>query len=509
MWPLKINYIHMKKLLIAGIFLVFSCSRPDAQEQHQAATNPKPNIILIVADDHGMNDLGCYGNQAINTPHLDYLASEGLRFTRAYATAPSCTASRSVILTGLYNHLNGLYGHEHSYHHFRAHDYLKSLPIYLSELGNYETLRIGKYHVAPKTVFKFDRVLKANGRNPVAMADTVAQYLATSKSQPFFLYFCTQDPHRGGGIVENNPHKPDRFGNRDDGYPGVEPFTVAPEGTVVPDFLPDLAPTRAELQQYYQSVNRVDQGVGRLTAHLKENQLWDNTIIIYISDNGIAFPGAKTNIYEPGIRLPCLVKNVNSARKGAVVEALINWADLTPTLLDLAGILPQAREQLALSFANVPLNNQNLKTRLKDFHGASFKKLLTGEDMTWDNETYASHTFHEITMYYPMRSVITKDFKLIWNIAHQLPYPHASDLWQSATWQGALKTPNQQYGPRSVKDYTFRSEFELYDLTNDPLETNNLAENYQHAELFNTMKEKLRSFQEATNDPWLIKWKHE
>lgn len=498
----------MRQFFILGIFLTLSCTRPDTNKT--AIPNAGgPNIVLIVADDHGTNDLGCYGNNIIKTPNLDYLASEGLRFTRAYCTTPSCTASRSVILTGLYNHLNGLYGHEHSYHHFRAHDYLKSLPVYLSELGNYETFRIGKYHVAPESVFKFDQVLKANGRNPVAMADTVGKYLQNKKPQPFFLYYCTQDPHRGGGRVESHPHKPDRFGNKDEGYPGVQPLSVDAEQIPVPDYLPELAETRSELEQYYQSVNRVDQGVGRLIEHLKQNQLWDNTIIVYISDNGIAFPGAKTNIYEPGINLPCIVKNTNSQRKGSVIEDLVNWADLTPTLLDLAGILPQSQELLAQSFADVQLNNINLKTRLTDFHGSSFKPLLLGEESEVRNETYASHTFHEITMYYPMRSIVTKDFKLIWNIAHGLPYPHASDLWASATWQGALKTPDQLYGKRSIKDYTFRPEFELYDLANDPHEANNLAENYQYTEIFNTLKEKLKSFQENTNDPWVTKWEHE
>ena len=498
----------MRQFFVIGIFFMLSCTHPD-HDKENLVEQLRPNIVLIVADDHGMNDLGCYGNKAISTPNLDYLASEGLRFTRAYCTTPSCTASRSVILTGLYNHLNGLYGHEHSYHHFRAHDYLKSLPIYLSEQGGYETLRIGKYHVAPESVFKFNRVLKANGRNPVAMADTVGKYLQTRNSQPFFLYYCTQDPHRGGGKVENNPYKPDRFGNKDDGYQGVEPLVIEPHETIVPDYLPELEETRAELQQYYQAVNRVDQGVGRLIEHLKRHQLWDNTVIVYISDNGIAFPGAKTNIYEPGIRLPCIVKNTNSHRKGTVVDALVNWADLTPTLLDLAGILPQSKEQLAESFAKVPLNNQNLKTRLKDFHGSSFKQLLNGDEAVGRDETYASHTFHEITMYYPMRSVITRDFKLIWNIAYQLPYPHASDLWESATWQGALKTADQRYGKRTIKDYIFRAEFELYDLANDPHEVNNLAENYQYAETFNTLKERLKNFQNNTNDPWLTKWQHE
>lgn len=102
-----------------------------------------PNIVLIVADDHGTNDLGCYGNAAVHTPNLDSLASEGIRFTKAHCTTASCSASRSVILTGLYNHANGQFGHQHHYHHFSAYDHVYSLPVFLEQLAGYQTGRIG------------------------------------------------------------------------------------------------------------------------------------------------------------------------------------------------------------------------------------------------------------------------------------------------------------------------------------------------------------------------------
>ena len=490
------------------IVLFIGCQPQQSNDQKMATDSERPNIILMVADDHGMNDLGCYGHQAISTPNLDVLAAEGVRFNRAYATAPSCTASRSVILTGLHNHLNALYGHEHSYHHFRAHDFLKSLPVYLEEIGGYETARIGKYHVGPEKVFRFGKILPSNGRNTVQMADESAKFIKNA-TRPFFLYFCTHDPHRGGDIVEDNPYQPNRFGNRDEGYEGVEDYTITADEVLVPWYLPDLPETRAELVQYYQSVNRVDQGAGRLFQHLKDLGKWDNTIILYISDNGIAFQGAKTNIYEPGINLPLLIKNVDSKNAALVTDALVNWVDLTPTILDMAGILDQARDTLVASFAEYSTNGRNLQTAISDFHGVSFKPVLAGEQETVREESFASHTFHEITMYYPIRSIISGDYKLIWNIAHRLPYPHASDLWESATWQGALKSEDQKYGLSNLNDYTHRSEFQLFDLKKDPYESVNLVNSPSYQEVLGVMKRKLRKFQVETNDPWSVKWAHE
>lgn len=446
----------------------------------------RPNFVLIVSDDHGL-ELGCYGNPVIQTPHLDQLAREGTRFEFAFCTTASCSPSRSVILTGLHNHANGTYGLQHSYHHFESFAGIKSLPVYLQEAG-YRTILAGKLHVAPESVYRFELVVeKVNPRSTVEMAERCRPILAQTKDRPFFLYFCPTDPHRGGGRVEDSPYRPDRFGNRDKPYPGVNEVVYDPSQVVVPPWLPDTPACRAELAQYYQSISRMDQGVGRLMEILKETGHWERTVVIYISDNGPPFPGAKTTVYEPGIRLPCIVRSPFATRRGVVSRAMISWVDITPTILDMAGV-------------PIPPNAQ----------GRSFARILEEEDPPGWDEVYASHTFHEVTMYYPMRVVRERRFKLIWNIAWPLPYPFASDLWEAATFQDRFALGlDTLYGKRTLRQYIYRPQFELYDLENDPDETRNLADDPKYAEVLDRLKAKLRAFQKSTNDPWILKWNRE
>ncbi len=497
------RYFFWISLLVA--ILLSGCSSTETASDEPDRSG-FPNIVLIVADDHGTGDLGCYGNQAVKTPNLDYLASEGIRFNNAHCTSASCSASRSVILTGMYNHATGHYGHMHHFHHFRAYDHVYSLPVLLEELAGYHTGRIGKYHVAPEEVFYFQEVMQANQRNPVAMADSCISFIQENQNHPFFLYFCTADPHRSSALSDQ-PLAPDAFGNVEGGHVGVEETYFTTEDVQVPPYLPESKACREELAQYYQSVARVDNGLGRLFGHLKDAGVWDNTVIIYISDNGIAFPGAKTTIYQPGINLPCLVKNVEGSNKGTVTNAMINWADLTPTLLDVAGVLPGAKGKLKERYES---EKEDMFTTINEsFHGRSFRPVLENTEIEGWDETYASHTFHEITMYYPMRTVLNRKYKLIWNIAWQLPYPSSTDLWASSTWQVALKGGSGMYAGRSIEDYMQRPKFELFDLEKDPWETRNLAEHPTYTEDLELLKKKLHAFQERTNDPWILKWEYD
>jgi len=472
----------------------FACAAGRAAER---------NIVLFVADDHGQ-DAGCYGNPVIRTPHLDSLAQGGTRFVNAFATTASCSASRSVILTGLYNHRTGQYGHQHDYSHFSSFENLKSLPVLLSEHG-YRTASVGKYHVAPETVYRFDEYHPGDERSPGEMVEKCRSFVQKSPEQPFFLYFCVGDPHRGGGVVETSPLRPDRFGTRPSGYPGIEEIAYRPEQVLVPPFLPDTPAARAELAQYYQAVSRLDQGVGRLVRLLKESGVFDNTLFIYISDHGIAFPGAKTTVYEPGLKAPCIVRNPYAKKHGIVNDALVNWADLTPTILDFAGIdQPEYRNTVT-----IPAVSKEYPERHR-LHGRSFLSILEQEHPQGWDETFASHTFHEIQMYYPMRVIRTRQYKLIWNLAHPLPFPFASDLWASATWQGAYrKGPDTRYGVRTVGEYIQRPEFELYDIGKDPWESNNLANDSAYSEILTDLKARLRDFQRRTSDPWMSKWEYQ
>jgi N-sulfoglucosamine sulfohydrolase len=465
-----------------------------------AAAPARPNIVLIVSDDHGLDALGCYGNPVIKTPNLDALAADGTRFTSAFCTTASCSPSRSVILTGQHNHRNGMYGLQHDDHHFQSFANVKSLPVLLAQ-GGYRTARIGKFHVAPEAAYAFQTVLSAGaandpatiGRSPVQMAEQTRGVIEENDSRPFFLYYASDDPHRANAVLPNGKPtfdtypKPNSFGNRSEGYPGITPVRYRPEEVRVPSFLPDTPAARAELAEYYQAVSRLDQGVGRLVQALKVAGQYESTLILYISDNGAAFPGAKTTLYDPGMRLPCIARMPGRKNPGSVQDAMITWADLTPTLLDVAGVP-------AIDGA---------------FDGRSFRAGLDGARLTGWDEIYASHTFHEITMYYPMRVVRTRDYKLIHNVASELTYPSALDLIKSPTWISVAESGGRMFGARSVEAFLHRPKFELYDLARDSDEVVNLAERPEHRQRKAELIEKLKAFQTATKDPWVRKWSYE
>ena len=474
------------------------------------------NVVLFVTDDQSQ-DAGCYGNSVIQTPNLDGLARDGTLFTHAFCTTASCSASRSVILSGLHNHANGQYGHQHSYHKFNAYTNIVGLPNYLTQAG-YRTARCGKYHVAPEAVYKFEQVIPGPTRSPVAMANNCQAFIEDDSDKPFFLYICTSDPHRGGGEATELPHQPNRFGNpRPDakGYPGIKEVVYDPDEVIVPGFLPDTPTCRAEIAQYYQSVSRIDQGLGRLIEILRDAGKWDDTLFIYISDHGIAMPGAKTTLYEGGMRSPCIVRNPYNKRRGTTTDAMVSWVDITPTILDFAGALDsesgKVKESLVAKLNKPePGTQQSRQTRPGDLHGRSFLPVLDEKPAEGWDVVYASHTFHEIQMYYPMRVVRQRRYKLIWNIAHPLSFPFASDLWAAPTWQAQYKLGRDApYGAKTVKTYMHRPKFELYDLENDPHEGRNLSTDPQHAELLEQMIVELRQFQKRTNDPWIIKWSYE
>ena len=486
---MKQRHAHLVSILIIA-FVVIGCnSKPEsniAQNNPLLKTkNNAPNIILFVADDHGTDAIGAYGNPIIKTPNLDKLAKEGVRFTNAYCTSASCAASRSVILSGQYGHATGSYGHVHDYHHFSTYNTVKSLPVLLEKAG-YETARIGKYHLAPEAVYHFNTVLKEDPRNTVKMAGQCVGVLNSEK--PFFLYFCTDDPHRGHPFTPEVWDMPNDFGNKKEGYEDVETVIYDPKDVLVPDFLPDNKYTREEIAQYYQSISRIDQGFGKLMKMLQDTGKANNTIVFYISDNGMAFPGAKTTVYEPGIKLPCIIKDpFRKKAKGVVNNAMISWVDLTPTILDMAGV----------------------SYKKEGFQGKSFHNVLDQKNPKGWDKVYASHTFHEITMYYPMRVIRDNNYKLIWNIAYGLEYPFASDLWAASTWQGVYRNHKELFGPRKVYDYLHRAEFELFDLVKDPNEVHNLASKKEYKLVLEKLKSELKSFQLKTKDPWMIMWDHD
>lgn len=439
---------------------------PFAQKMH-AQKLPK-NVLLLIADDLGLHT-GAYGDKTARTPNLDRLADEGVRFTNAFCTTASCSASRSVIHSGLHNHANGHYGHAHDFHNFSYLPFVKPCSSLLKENG-YRTGVIGKMHVNPIERFRWDLDQQGANRDVRSMADRAGAFLKASEGKPWFLQVGYGDPHRAG----------DGFANR--AYKGVTRSGFDPAKVDLPPFLPNNTPTRQEVAEYYEASNRLDQGVGMMLDLLKQTNQLDNTLVVFMSDNGMPFPNAKTNLYDAGARLPLIVRAPGQRKRGLVNNGFVSWTDITPTIVDWTG---SKRPEYA-------------------FHGESFLPVLEQENPSGRDRVYLSHTFHEVTMYYPIRGVRNGRYKYLRNLFPSVEFPHASDLWASKTWQSVRQNQQNRIGERTVEQYLHRAPEELYDIQADPQEIHNLASSPQHKATLEKLRAEVLEFRRRTKDGWLI-----
>lgn len=430
------------------------------------------NVLLIIADDQGL-DLGAYGNPVLRTPNLDRLAARGTLFANAFATVSSCSPSRSVIYTGLYSHANGMYGLAHDVHNQHLLPSVRALPQLLKAAG-YRTALVGKKHILPESALPFDEELapeRPGNRDVAFMAGEARKFISRSTERPFLMIVGYSDPHRA---QEN-------FGNTR-AWPGVSRATYDPAKVIVPAHLPDLPEVRRDLADYYESISRLDSGVGLLFEVLRETGHSDDTLVIYLSDNGRAFPGAKTTLYDEGIHLPLIIASPAQSKRGVHNNAMVSWVDIVPTILDWARVQPQGAQQFA---------------------GRSILPILQQADPQGWDRVFASHGFHEIQQYYPMRALRTRQYKYIANLAAPLEFPIAGDIASSATWRAILARPTAGLGARAVKAFLHRPPEELYDLQNDPSEVDNLAASPAHREVLEHMRAAMAKFRADTHDPWL------
>jgi N-sulfoglucosamine sulfohydrolase len=434
------------------------------------------NVVLLIADDLGMQ-VGCYDDARARTPHIDGLARSGTRFTHAFATVSSCSPSRASLYSGLYTHTSGQYGLAHGVHNFHSFDNVTSLPKLLGASG-YRTGILGKVHVLPREVYNFAVTMtKGTGgnRSVAEMGRLARQFFADSGDKPFALVVGFSDPHRSAR----------GFGN-ETLYPGVKEAPFDPNDVTVPFFLTDRPDVRRDLADYYQAVGRLDQGVGHVLEALKQTGHADDTLIVFLSDNGIPFPAAKTTLYDPGIHLPFIVSSPGQKARGRTCRAMVSFVDVLPTFLDWTK-------------ATAP----------KGLSGRSLLSILDEEDPKGWDVVYGSHQCHEVTMYYPMRMVRTRQYKYIRNLAHRLEFPIAQDLYDSPTWQGILRRGDRMLGDRPLESFLHRPAEELYDLEKDPHEITNLADSPAHAATLADLRKRMKEWQVQTRDPWLVKYTHE
>lgn len=428
------------------------------------------NVMLIIADDQG-RDLGVYGVNELRTPHIDALAARGTLFTHAFATVSSCSPSRAVIYTGLYSHTNGMYGLAHDVHNQHLAPGVRTLPALLKERG-YATALIGKKHILPEAALPFDAELapeQPGNRDVAFMASEARKFIQAQGERPFLLVIGFSDPHRA---AEN-------FGNTRT-WPSVERATYDAAAVAVPRHLPDLPEVRRDLAQYYESISRLDSGLGLMLDALRETGHGEDTLLIYMSDNGRPFPGAKTTLYDAGVHLPLIIASPDQSARGVRNEAMVSWIDILPTILDWTG---------AASPGGLP--------------GRSLLPILELTRVQGWDRVFASHAFHEIHQYYPMRSVRTRKYKYIVNLASELAYPIAGDIQSSPAWRAIESRQNVRLGGRALEDFLHRPREELYDLDKDPDELHNLANDPMHQDALRALRAQLAEFRAATRDPWV------
>lgn len=461
---------HLPSLsLLVATVLLLGCLSP-----LQAAA--KRNVLLLISDNQNWDDVGCYGNSVIQTPHLDRLAKQGTRFQYAFATTASCGPSRAVIYTGLMTHQNGQYAHPHAIHTNRLQPKVKTIFQYL-KANNYRSAILGKQHVAPLDRYPFDQDLAMNGYFVKKMAQEAEKFISDSAEQPFFLVIAYHDPH------PTSRDAPEWGMRRKE--QGIEAVHYDPKDVIVPGYLPDQPEVRAGLAGYYQQISRLDQGIGMVLDALKRTGKDDETLVIFTSDHGSSEPGAMATHYEPGVRIPLIVRNPLSKKQNHVSEAMVTLADLVPTILDWTETKP------TLSRQSIPIPDRSFLSVME-----------TDQAKGWD-EVYLSHVGHESTMYYPMRTIRTKRYKLIWNLAWRSEYPLPIDTLNRKTWYEATRRKEGMIGPRTIDAYLFRDAVELYDLQNDPDEIVNLASDSKHSQIRIELSKKLNHWMEQTKDPWL------
>ena len=430
----------------------------------QTAPSSPRSVLLLVSDDQSMI-AGCYGNPVVRTPNLDRLAARGVRFTHSFCTTASCSASRSVILTGLQNHANGQFGHAHDFHNFHTHEWVHSIPR-LAKARGAVTGVVGKLHVNPPLVYPWDFEPKVNQRDVWSMAQQAAAFFKTAGGRPFYLHVGYSDPHRAGR----------GFGNEKP-FPNVRPHKYAPGDVTVPSFLPDRPEVRQELAEYYQAIDRLDQGIGFMLEELEKSGRAKDTLVMFLSDNGMPFPGAKASFYDSGMRVPLIVHRPGMGA-GAVNQALVHWPDIAPTVADWMGLKPPAY----------------------GFQGRSLLPVLEQSSPAGWDEIFFSHTFHEINNYYPNRGIRTRRHKYVKFLFPELEMPLPSDLFASPTWQVSRKL--ERMGVRRTQAVMRHAAEELYDLEKDPNETTSIAA--QQPGLLADLRAKVLRFRRETKDPWLI-----
>jgi len=442
----------------------------------QSRTNQPLNILLLTADDLHCESVGSFGGKIADlTPNLDRLASEGMRFFRAHVNVAICQPSRGVLGTGRYGHNSGIMGFMHTD---------RDIPTIMETLreAGYLTGVLGKVgHSTPKADYQWDFVHDQKelgaGRDPELYYQYCREFLERCRRQkkPFYFMVNSHDPHRPFHV----PGKPIAG--------AVEPSrTYGPEDVPVPGFVPDLPGVREELSYYLNSVRRCDDTFGKVLLALRESGFEDRTLVMFLSDNGIAIPFAKCNAYLASTRTPWIVRWPGVVKPGSVDrEHFISGVDFFATVLE-ALELP-APEGL---------------------DGFSFLPLLRGQPQPGRNMVFTQIDKKAGGAAVPMRCVQDSHFGYIFNAWSDGQYWYRNNnegMTMRAMNEAAETDP---FIAQRVHMFRYRVPEELYDLEKDPDCLENLVEQPEYREEADRMRKALSQWMKRTQDPLLPAFEH-
>jgi N-sulfoglucosamine sulfohydrolase len=416
-----------------------------------ASAGPKkPNFLFVIADDMTHRDIGCYGGQA-HTPNIDRLATEGMRFTRCFQTAPMCSPTRHNIYTGLYPVKSGAYPN-----HTFAKDGTKSVAHYLKKLG-YRVGLSGKTHISPKEVFPFEY---SGSKNPdFEKIDTMFAECKKADT-PFCLFACSNEPHTPWNKGDKSRYPVDKI--------------------KLPPYFVDTPETREGMSRYLAEITYYDWQVGELLKLLEKHGLAENTMVMVVSEQGASLPFGKWTCYDTGLQSAMVVRWPGKVKTGVTTEAMVEYVDVLPTFVQAAGGKPA-----------------------KVLDGKSFVPVLTGKAQKHKDLVYGLMTTRGIingSESFGIRSVRSGQFKYIWNFTPEIPFRNAclkSKEFQS--WVKAAEAGDQDAAEK-VRRYQNRPGEELYDVTKDRYEWTNLATDPKFAEIKSELRAHLDDWMKQQGD---------
>jgi N-sulfoglucosamine sulfohydrolase len=434
----------------------------------------RPNILLITCHDLGCW-LGCYGVPTVQTPHLDALAADGIRFSRSFCVAPQCSPSRATLFTGRYPHSNGVMGLAGSSYAFDLHPQEQHLGQVLHAHG-YATALVGVHHEchadSPARIRErcgMEKLVpdfpKSKAPPAEALSCETLRLLAryANENRPFYLQLGYYEPHR----------QPSHATGELDyvGFLGDYMVPDASLGVTIPGYLRDTSLTREEIAELQGAVHYVDAAIGRVLNGLRELGLEENTLVLFTADHGVGLPRAKLTLYDPGIEVPLILRLPSRGWQGGRVQAeLVSNVDVFPTLLDLLGI---------------PVSDA--------VQGGSLLPLLDGETYGSHDAIFAEKTYHGY--YDPMRCIRTERHKLSVNFSAARMYANCTQSWRPRAEPAV---------PANLSNVTYGHPLiELYDLISDPWELQNLADDPDHKDLCDHLLARLYDWMRRTNDPLL------